>query len=62
METIKVIEPRVNVKPDVEKNHAVLMGGLRYNEQVNVADSGKSQHQANPSTMEYLSSFDTNNC
>ena len=45
METIKVIEPRVNVKPDVEKNHAVLMGGLRYNEQVNVADSW-----GNPST------------
>jgi hypothetical protein len=39
METIKVIEPRVNVKSDVEKNHAVLFGGLRYNEQVNVADS-----------------------
>lgn len=39
METIKVIEPRVNVKSDVEKNHAVLFGGLRYTEQVNVADS-----------------------
>ena len=39
MQTIKVIEPRVNVKSDVEKNHVVLFGGLRYNEQVNVADS-----------------------
>jgi hypothetical protein len=39
METIKVIEPRVNVKSDVEKNHVVLYGGLRVNEQVNVADS-----------------------
>ena len=39
MQTIKVIEPRVNIKTDVEKNHAVLYGGLRYNEQVNVADS-----------------------
>lgn len=39
METIKVIEPRVNVKPDVEKNHSVLYGGLRYTEQVNPADS-----------------------
>lgn len=39
METIKVVEPRVDIKPDVEKNHAVLYGGLRYNEQVNVADS-----------------------
>jgi hypothetical protein len=39
METIKVIEPRVNVKPDTEKNHVVLMGGLRVNEQVNPADS-----------------------
>jgi hypothetical protein len=39
MEIIKVVEPRVNVKPDQEKNHVVLMGGLRVNEQVNPADS-----------------------
>ena len=39
METVKVIEPRVNIKSDEEKNHVVLYGGLRYNEQVNVADS-----------------------
>lgn len=39
METIKVIEPRVNVKNDTEKNHVVIMGGLRYNEQVITADS-----------------------
>lgn len=39
MEAIKVIEPRVNVKSDVEKNHVVLMGGLRVNQQVNPADS-----------------------
>jgi hypothetical protein len=39
METIRVVEPRVNVKSDVEKNHVVLYGGLRVNEQVNPADS-----------------------
>ena len=39
MEAIKVIEPRVNVKADLEKNHTVLMGGLRVNQQINPADS-----------------------
>jgi hypothetical protein len=39
METIKVIEPRCNVKADVEKNHGVLMGAMRVNQQVNPADS-----------------------
>jgi hypothetical protein len=39
MESVKVIEPRVNVKSDVEKNHAVLMGALRVNQQINPADS-----------------------
>lgn len=39
METVKVLEPRVNVKPDVEKNHVVLQGGLRVTEQINPADS-----------------------
>lgn len=39
MDTIKVIEPRVNVKADVEKNHGVLMGAMRVNQQVNPADS-----------------------
>jgi hypothetical protein len=39
MEAVKVIEPRVNVKHDMEKNHAVLYGGLRVQEQVNSADS-----------------------
>jgi hypothetical protein len=39
MEAIKVLEPRVNVKADIEKNHIVLMGGLRVNQQVNPADS-----------------------
>jgi hypothetical protein len=39
MEAIKVIEPRVNVKSDLEKNHTVLMGGLRVNQQINPADS-----------------------
>ena len=39
METIKIIEPRVNVKPDDQKNHAVIFGGLRVNEQVNPADA-----------------------
>ena len=39
METVKVIEPRVNVKSDLEKNHVVLYGGLRVNEQIHPADS-----------------------
>jgi hypothetical protein len=32
IETVKVMEPRVAVKPDVEKNHIVLMGGQRVTE------------------------------
>jgi len=39
MDAVKVIEPRVNVKHDLEKNHVVLYGGLRVQEQVNTADS-----------------------
>ena len=39
METILVKEPRVNVKADVEKNHGVLMGAMRVNQQINPADS-----------------------
>jgi hypothetical protein len=39
METVKVLEPRVNIKEDVQKNHVVLYGGLRYTEQVEPADS-----------------------
>ena len=39
LENVKVLEPRVNVKADTEKDHVVLMGGLRVNEQVNTADS-----------------------
>jgi hypothetical protein len=39
MEAIRVIEPRVNIKADVEKNHVVLMGGMRVNQQINPADS-----------------------
>lgn len=39
MEAIKVVEPRVNVKSQDAKEHVVLMGGLRVNEQVNPADS-----------------------
>lgn len=39
METIKVIEPRANVRADEQKNHVVLQGGLRYTEQVHPADS-----------------------
>ena len=39
LENVKVLEPRVNVKSDTEKDHIVLMGGLRVNEQVNTADS-----------------------
>lgn len=41
METIKVLEPRVNIKTDVDKNHVVLYGGQRVNEQINVADSSQ---------------------
>jgi hypothetical protein len=39
LENVKVLEPRVNVKADTEKDHIVLQGGLRVNEQINVADS-----------------------
>ena len=39
MEAIKVVEPRVNVKEDEQKNHIVLQGGQRYTEQVHSADS-----------------------
>ena len=39
IDNVKVLEPRVNVKADVEKDHVVLMGGLRLNEQINSADS-----------------------
>ena len=39
MEAVKVVEPRVNVKEDERRNHIVLQGGIRYTEQVNVADS-----------------------
>jgi hypothetical protein len=45
MEAIKIIEPRVNIKADTEKNHMVVLGGLRYTEQVHTADS-YSQNQA----------------
>jgi hypothetical protein len=39
METIRIIDPRVNIKEDVEKNHMVFYGGLRTTDQVNTADS-----------------------
>jgi hypothetical protein len=39
LENVKVIEPRCNVKADTEKDHVVLTGGLRLNEQINAADS-----------------------
>ena len=39
IDNVKVLEPRVNVKADTEKDHVVLQGGLRVNEQVNAADS-----------------------
>ena len=45
METIKVIEPRMAVEPDVQKNHVVLMGAQRVTKQVETADSW-SQSQA----------------
>ncbi len=42
METVRVLEPRVNIKQDVEKNHVVLYGGMRINEQIQPADSYNS--------------------
>lgn len=39
METIRVVEPRVAVKGDSEKNHVVLYGALRVSEQVEPANS-----------------------
>ena len=39
MEAILVKDPRVDIRADVEKNHVVYSGGLRVNQQVNVADS-----------------------
>jgi hypothetical protein len=45
IETVKVMEPRVAVKSDVEKNHIVLMGGQRVTEQVAPADSWGSVGQ-----------------
>ena len=39
IQTVKMIEPRVDVKHDTEKNHVVLMGGQRVTEQVSPADS-----------------------
>lgn len=41
MQAVKVIEPRVNVKADEQKNHIVLQGGLRYTEQIHTADSSQ---------------------
>lgn len=39
MQTIYVKEPRINIKGDVQKNHAVLQGGLRYTHMIHTADS-----------------------
>ena len=39
METIKVVEPRVNIVEDSQKNHVVVYGGMRLTEQVEPADS-----------------------
>lgn len=39
MQSVRVLEPRVDVKHDSEVNHVVLQGALRVTEQVNVADS-----------------------
>ncbi len=45
METVKVVEPRSNVRADEHKNHVVLQGGQRYTEQVHSADSWGSVGQ-----------------
>ena len=47
MDLVKVIEPRCNVKEDVESEHIVLQGGMRLNEQVTTANSWGSD-QATP--------------
>lgn len=39
MQAIKVVEPRVNVREDEQKNHIVLQGGSRYTEKTHIADS-----------------------
>jgi hypothetical protein len=66
METVRVVEPRVNIKSEVAKDHTVLYGGLRYTEQVNPADSwgspGTTPIQANwnifpPSTQTITDRF-----
>jgi len=39
MEVLKVMEPRVDVRRSVDKNHAVLLGGQRVTYTTNIADS-----------------------
>ena len=39
MDLIKVVDPKVNVKGDVEKNHLVFVGGERVTYTVSTADS-----------------------
>lgn len=41
MQSIRVLEPRVNIKSDVQKNHLILYGGSRVNHVVNNADSSQ---------------------
>ena len=42
MMPIRVLEPRVDVKADVEQNHVVLQGGLRVTQQLHTADTASA--------------------
>jgi hypothetical protein len=42
MQPVRVLEPRTDIKADVEQNHVVLQGGMRITHQVNNADSSNN--------------------
>jgi hypothetical protein len=46
MEVIKVVEPRVDVRRSVDKNHAVLLGSERVTYTTNIADSYNTNMQS----------------
>lgn len=53
MNTVKVCDPRVNVKSEDEKLHAVLQGGLRYQQKVLPSTSWGTPTQK-PTTAEFV--------
>lgn len=57
MNTIKVCDPRINVKAEDEKLHAVLQGGLRYQQKTLPSNSWGSPGTA-PTTAEFI--YDSN--